>query len=26
VAGFFGVDIAQEFSNAAMAYFRQEGW
>jgi hypothetical protein len=26
LAGFFGVDIAQEFSNAAMAYFRQEGW
>ena len=26
LAGFFGVDTAQEFSNAAMAYFRQEGW
>jgi hypothetical protein len=26
LAGFFGVDTAQEFSNTALAYFRQEGW
>ena len=26
LAGFFGVDTAQEFSNTATSYFRQEGW
>jgi hypothetical protein len=26
LAGFFGVDTSQEFSNTATSYFRQEGW
>ena len=26
LAGFFGVNTAQDFTNTAKSYFRQEGW